>query len=321
MTKMRGGIKGTMSADLLFVAVTLLAAISWIFSKEAVAIMPPLLFMSARFLIAAILLALLARRQLRVLTIASLCRCAKVGVVFGAAMSLWVLGLTASSHVGEAAFLVSLAVVLVPVIARLIFKEAVPQSTWVALPIACCGLALLSLNQELKLEAAQLLLLAAASFFAIYFNLNARAANPISQTGRDGLIRNTPQVPVLVLTTLVLMIVAIVTGIFSAFTESWEIGKLVASPMVWMWVMLSATIGTAMRFYIQTYAQSLSPYSNGVVIMVLEPVWTALIAALWFKESMSVIQLVGCLLIFLALLVNRWRAVQLFLRQIVSYEN
>jgi drug/metabolite transporter (DMT)-like permease len=210
-----------------------------------------------------------------------------------------------------------LAVVLVPVIARLVFKEAVPQSTWLALPIACCGLALLSLNQELKLETAQLLLLAAASLFAIYFNLNARAANPISQTGRDGLTLDTPQVPVLLLTTLVLTVVGLVTGIFSALTENWEVGKLVSAPMVWLWVMLSATIGTAMRFYIQTYAQSLSPYSNGVVIMVLEPVWTALIAAMWFKESMSAIQLVGCLLIFLALIVNRWRAVQQFLRQIL----
>ncbi|MGJ8687719.1 MAG: EamA family transporter, partial [Spongiibacteraceae bacterium] len=78
------------------------------------------------------------------------------------------------------------------------------------------------------------------------------------------------------------------------------------------------TIGTALRFYLQTYAQSLSPYSNGVVIMVLEPVWTALIASMWFKESMTAIQLVGCLLIFLALLVNRWRAVQQLLRQVVQ---
>lgn len=317
MKRMRADFKGTMSADLLFVVVTLLAAISWIFSKEAVAIMPPLLFMSARFLIAAALLALVARKQLRVLSSAILWRCAKVGVVFGFAMSLWVLGLAASNHVGEAAFLVSLAVVLVPVIARIVFKEAVPQSTWLALPIACCGLALLSLNQELKLEGAQLLLLSAASLFAVYFNLNARAANPISQTARDGLTRNTPQVPVLLLTTLVLMVVGIVTGIFSALTEKWEVGALVSAPMVWLWVMLSATIGTAMRFYIQTYAQSLSPYSNGVVIMVLEPVWTALIAAMWFKESMSAIQLVGCLLIFLALIVNRGRAVQQFLRQIL----
>ncbi|CAA0093199.1 Uncharacterised protein [Zhongshania aliphaticivorans] len=310
-------VKGKQSADLLFVIVTLLAAISWIFSKEAVAIMPPLLFMSARFLIAAAFLALIAHHQLRALSAASLYRCVKVGVVFGIAMSLWVLGLAASSHVGEAAFLVSLAVVVVPVVGKLFFNEPVPGSTWVALPIACSGLALLSLNQALKLELAQLLLLAAATLFAIYFNLNTRAANPITKVGKDGQTTSIPQVPVLALTTLVLAIVGVVTGFFSLLSETWHIGKLISSPMVWLWVMLSATVGTAMRFYVQTYAQSLSPYNNGVVIMVLEPVWTSLIAAMWFKESMTLIQLCGCLLIFVALLVNRWRSVQQFLKQLL----
>ena len=313
----QNGAEGKMSADLLFIVVTLLAAISWIFSKEAVAIMPPLLFMSARFLIAALLLALLSLEQLRAITFASLIRCAKVGVVFGAAMSFWVLGLAESSHVGEAAFLVSLAVVLVPICARLFFKEAVPKSTWFALPIACCGLALLSLNQELKLEKAQWLLLAATGLFAIYFNLNTLAANASSRLGKDGEIKHIPKVPVITLTTLVLAVVGLVTGTLSLLTETWTFHGVITTPKVWLWVILAATIGTAMRFYVQTYAQSLSPFSNGVVIMVLEPVWTAAIAAFWFKESMSPIQLLGCALIFFALLVNRWRAIQQMLKQIL----
>ncbi len=36
---------------------TLLAGISWIFSKEAVLLMPPLLFMALRFLLAGLVLA------------------------------------------------------------------------------------------------------------------------------------------------------------------------------------------------------------------------------------------------------------------------
>lgn len=39
-------------SDLLLVITTLLAAISWMFSKEAVLLMPPLMFMAGRFLIA-----------------------------------------------------------------------------------------------------------------------------------------------------------------------------------------------------------------------------------------------------------------------------
>ncbi|WP_372981867.1 EamA family transporter, partial [Marinobacter sediminum] len=74
------------------------------------------------------------------------------------------------------------------------------------------------------------------------------------------------------------------------------------------WILASAIIGTAGRFLIQTYAQSLSAHSHGVVILILEPVWVSLFAALWFGETMSGTQLGGCALIFAALLVNRWGA-------------
>jgi len=54
-------------SDLLLVVTTLLAAISWMFSKEAVLLMPPLMFMAGRFLIAGLVLALIAHRSLRAL--------------------------------------------------------------------------------------------------------------------------------------------------------------------------------------------------------------------------------------------------------------
>jgi drug/metabolite transporter (DMT)-like permease len=84
-----------------------------------------------------------------------------------------------------------------------------------------------------------------------------------------------------------------------------------------VWIGASAIIGTSMRFFFQTWAQSLSATSHGVVIMVVEPVWVALFAALWFGESMAPMQLAGCLLIFTALLVNRWHAVRKFLKAIL----
>jgi drug/metabolite transporter (DMT)-like permease len=46
------------------------------------------------------------------------------------------------------------------------------------------------------------------------------------------------------------------------------------------------------------------------VIMIVEPVWTATFAALWFTERMEMSQVFGCALIFIALLVNRWSAVR-----------
>ena len=301
-------------ADLLLLVVTLLAAISWMFSREAVLAMPPLLFMSLRFLLASLLLSLVALPQLAKLDRPQLWRCVRVGLVFGIAMSFWVLGLAFASHVGEGAFLTSLGVVLVPVIARVVFRESVPASTWLALPVAVAGLALLSLEQGLHLEPGQLLFITAAAIFALYFNLNTRAANTLAIRRANGELVEQPRVPALALTTVVLAVVGLVTGTLSLVFEPWQTALSSMSGTLVMWIVLSATVGTAMRFLVQTYAQSLSLQSHGVVIMVLEPMWTALMAAAWFGENMSLLQLLGCGLIFLSLLVNRWRAVRKMIR-------
>jgi len=153
-------------SDLLLVTVTLLAAISWMFSKEAVLLMPPLLFMALRFLVAGGFLAVIAWRPLTRLTADQLKRGVGVGLVFGIAMSFWVMGLFHATSMGEGAFITSLGVVIVPIIARLAFKEVQPASTWFAIPVAVAGLALLSLRNGFQPESGQIFFAVAATIFA-----------------------------------------------------------------------------------------------------------------------------------------------------------
>jgi drug/metabolite transporter (DMT)-like permease len=293
-------------SDLFLIIVTLLAAISWMFSKEAVLLMPPLLFMAARFLLAGGLLTLVSYRSLRRLSADQLRRSVGVGLVFGTAMSCWIMGLFHGTHVGEGAFLTSLGVVIVPIIARVIFKEPQPASTWVAIPIAVAGLALLSLKNGFRPELGQLFFVMAAFIFALYFTLNTRAANQRTIVNRRGESVEKHRVPALPLTAIALITVGVLTLIESSLLESWTLMADAFSPILVWWIFASAAIGTAGRFLLQTYAQSLSANSHGVVILVLEPVWVALFAAGWFSETMVASQLAGCGLIFAALLVNRW---------------
>ncbi|PXX90761.1 EamA family transporter [Marinobacter vulgaris] len=299
-------LSNTHKSDLLLVIVTLMAAISWMFSKEAVLLMPPLMFMAMRFLLAGSVLAVIAWPSLRRLSIDQVKRSTGVGLVFGVAMSCWVMGLFYATHVGESAFLTSLGVVIVPVIARVIFREPQPLSTWFAIPVAVSGLALLSLRNGFRPEIGQLFFVGAAFIFALYFTLNTRAANQRTVVNRSGETVEKHRVPALPLTAIALLTVGLVTLVESTVLEPWEPTLENFSGMLALWVIASAVVGTAGRFLLQTYAQSLSAHSHGVVILVLEPVWVALFAAGWFSESMSVTQLAGCALIFLALLINRW---------------
>ncbi len=302
-------------SDLLLLVSTLLAAISWMFSKEAVLLMPPLMFMAVRFLMAGSILVLLARRHLIRMSREQLVQSLRVGLVFGTAMSCWVMGLFLGTHVGEGAFLTSLGVVIVPIIARVLFKEAQPASTWLAIPVAISGLALLSLKNGFRPEAGQLFFITAAFIFALYFTLNTRAANNRMVTNRAGESRQKDRVPALPLTAIALLTVALVTTLLSALLEPWVPTLSGFSMALAGWVIASAVIGTAGRFLVQTYAQSLSVNSHGVVILILEPVWVALFAAGWFDESMTATQLGGCALIFAALLINRWTVVSRAIRR------
>ncbi|ERS90294.1 permease [Marinobacter sp. C1S70] len=308
-------------SDLYLVLVTLLAAIGWMLSKEAVLMMPPLMFMAARFLIAGAFLALLALPSLLRLTRDQILRSLGVGFVFGIAMTCWIMGLYHTDSMGEGAFLTSLGVVIVPIIARTVFGEQQPLSTWLAIPIAVAGLALLSLENGFRPDPGQLYFVLAATIFALYFTLNTRAANQRIVVDKRGKTVEKKKVPALPLTAIALLTVGTVTLAESAISERWTHTLTNPEPMLYVWVLASALIATAGRFLLQTYAQSLSVNSHGVVILVLEPVWVAVFAVAWFGETMTLLQIAGCALIFAALLVNRWNALSRAIKALMKAKN
>ncbi|MFY9179467.1 MAG: EamA family transporter, partial [Venatoribacter sp.] len=104
-------------------------------------------------------------------------------------------------------------------------------------------------------------------------------------------------------------LVGAVTFCSSLLLESWP-NFLDLPAAIWGWLFLSFTLATAGRFTLQTYAQGISSPEHAAVIMILEPVWTALFAAFWFAERMEATQILGCGFILLALLIHRLKIFQ-----------
>ena len=288
-------------ADLLLLLVSLLAAAGWIFSKEALAGMPPMLFIGSRFILASVVLCIVGRNQWAALCSKDYKAAIVVGLLFAVAMMLWVTGLQTADHLGEGAFITSLSNILVPLIALSLFAQAQPRTIWLALPVAVAGFACLalggsSLASGFHLEPAQLYFLAAALALALQMIYNSRAVQ---------------HMPALLLTAIQLMVVGLCTMLLSVFTEQWPTGM---SLEIAGWFFASTFIATSFRFFIQTYAMSLTPVSHAAMILTLEPAWTALIGAAWLGETMSGLQLLGCSLIFSALIINRWQWLRLLVR-------
>ncbi|PCI71469.1 MAG: EamA family transporter [Piscirickettsiaceae bacterium] len=302
-------MSNAIKADLWLILVTILAAISWIFSKEAVLLMPPLLFISSRFLLAGLLLSIVGFKQIKQLNWHQFKQALFVGSVFAVGMCFWIMGLYSGVSVTVGGFLTSLAVIVSPVLAKLLFKESVPMTTWYAIPTAVIGLGFLSLTSGFQVETGQLLFMAASFCFALFFILNTRAANHREVGGVDEVLEISEKVPTLSLTAVTLLVVGVFAGSLSLFLENVPEAFNNLSSAIVLWVLASAFIGTALRFFIQTHAQSLSSESHGVVIMVIEPIWTALLAAAWFNETLEGYDFFGCTLIFLSLIIIRWSSI------------
>ncbi|MFY0665353.1 MAG: DMT family transporter [Natronospirillum sp.] len=280
---------GTLRSDVWLVLVTLLAAFGWVFSKEALAGMTPLLFLGARFLGAGVVLALLGWPALYRLTGEQWRRALMTGVVMGAAMSCWIMGLNLAENIGIGAFLTSLGVVFIPIVGKLLFGAVTARSTWVAVGVALVGLALLRIEGGFTLSASDGFFLLAALVFSLHFNLTSRYA---------------ARIPALPLTAVQLAM----TGFFALLLSGlFETGQSMPELDILGWLLASLLIATCLRFWLQFKAQGLAPVSHAAVIMTLEPVWTSLLGLLWFSQTLSAVQLLGCGLIFSALLISRWR--------------
>lgn len=276
--------------------VTWLAAAGWIFSREAVAGLPPLTFMALRFAGAGLLLALLCRPALQALSREQWLAALRIGLLFGIAMVFWVTGLKLTTHIGVGSFLCSLGLVMVPLVS-LLFGDRPGLSAYLALPFALAGLACLSLDGEFHLGVAEGCFLLSALIFALMYIMNSRAA------------ARTPAMP---LTAIQLLVTGLITTIGALLFEPLALSQ---PPAIWGWFLASLLIATCLRFVLQTRGMGLSPPSHSAILMNLEPVWTALLAALWLGERMSGLQLGGCGLIFLAMLVNRWPQLSKWLRK------
>jgi drug/metabolite transporter (DMT)-like permease len=289
VTKHNRAEAGHLKADLLLVLVTLLAAAGWVFSLQSLKGLPPLLFMGVRFLAAGLLLLGFGLGRARRLGARDLTTATAIGVVMAVTMLCWILGLHWVVNVGVGAFISSLGMIMAPLVGWLLFGMRVTPQTWTGAAIAVAGMAFLSLEHGLHMHVSDLLFFAAACGLALHFNLNTRFV---------------AQLPVVPLTAIQLTVVGVFCLLASAGFERWpatvDVGVL-------GWLMASILIATSLRFFLQLKGQSMAPVGHAALIMTLEPVWTSIIAAAWRGERMSHFQLIGCVLIFVALFFSRWR--------------
>lgn len=274
-------------ATIILIVTTMLAAFGWIFSKETIQGLPPFGFIGARFTIASLCLLPLCYRPLLSANMRDVFAASGVGLLLGSAVMTWIYAISISDTLGEGAFIMSLSMLFVPVIAWVMFRQRPQRIFWVSLPIAVLGLACLSLADGWKQSASQLWFLGAALILALHFNVNSKYSQKL---------------PVLLLTCLQLFSAGCLGLVVSYFVESFP-SEVESS--IWWWFALSTLLATSLRYVMQTMGQKFVQAGNAALIMILEPVWTVVLSILWYGEVLTTNKLIGCLLILFSLVIYR----------------
>lgn len=284
-------------AELFLVATTVIAAWGWVFSREAVQGMPVFGFIGSRFLLASIILLPLCRGKANRIKLKQLPKILMSGGWMALNLILWIYAVSTTDSIGEGAFIMSLAMLFVPLVAWVILKNKPSRYFWEALPVAVLGLACLTLfKAQLEFKPSQLWFLGAAIVQAIYFCYTSLYAR---------------SVPIFLLTAIQLACTGVVGIVLSLFLEDWPSSFTITTVI---WFIASVVIATSLRFVLQLIGQKNTTAANAAIIMVLEPVMTVFVAAIWYGERMPFIQIIGCILILLALLYYRWRSFNSSLR-------
>jgi drug/metabolite transporter (DMT)-like permease len=302
-------------ADAALLGVTAIWGATFVMVKDAVASLPVFSFMALRFVFAALVLlpfVLLRQRgrQGRGHTPAkespvhpvtpSPAHLVSASLLIGIALFAGYAFQTAGLHLttpAKAGFITGLSVVIVPVAASLLLRQAPEHNAWLGVGLATAGLALLSLQNGLAIAPGDLLVFCCALAFAAHILLTGRFA---------------PRFDPLVLTFGQIVVVMLLSGCAALLFDVRAAGGLTSfrpalTPQVLFAAAFTGLFATSLAFGFQTVAQRFTSSTHTALIFAAEPVFAALFSFLLIGEVLGPRQLLGCGLILAGMIVAEMR--------------
>ncbi len=281
----------------MLVLVTAIWGSTFIVNRLAIETAPPLLFVLAQVRARGPRPLALARGRPRTPNLAR--DSAVVGLLLAIGIGSQIAGQLFTTA-SKAAFVTGLSVPLTPVAGYLMTKKKPSRENLAGLVLAAAGFAVLTWPQSAAgWNRGDLLIVVTAVSYAILIVVMARRRRCTTcagtRSGRSRRRRSPSGVARLALAPFLPG-----TGVFAA-AESRPLAftpRLVAA-ILWM-----ALVATVVTFLAQTWAQQRMPATHAAILFALEPVFTALFAALFLGERMTGHDWTGAALVLLGIVVS-----------------
>jgi drug/metabolite transporter (DMT)-like permease len=271
--------------DFSLVIVCLIWGATFILVKLALADISTLLFLTLRFTIAAVVLALIFRQEfrspklrmsLRAGLLAGLC------LFSGYVLQTFGLKYTSASKTG---FITGLYIPLVPLFSGLVYKKIPQLSELCGVATAFAGMALMTIQTDLMdINKGDLLVAGCAVVYAFHILLLGRFASSANLG--------------------VLIVTQIATGMgIGAGTFWWaEPVRIQWTTNVWVALLVTSLLATALAFSVQTWAQRFSSPTRTALIFSMEPVFAWATSYVLAGELLSRRGTLGAVLILAGIL-------------------
>lgn len=274
-----------LKADLLLLLVTMCWGSSYLFMKNGLDSVSVFNLIALRFGLAFLLSAAVFRKRLRTLDAVTLKFGAMLGVTLFAVFAAIMFGLQGTST-SNAAFLVSLTVIFVPLLSALLFKERIPPRVAAGVVLAIAGIGLLTLSSRLTLNPGDLICILAALLYAVYIIGTGAAAKKVD-TLNLGVLQ-----------------LGFAGGTGLLFSFLFETPHLPHTQSGWLSVLVLSLVCSAFGFITQPVAQKYTTPSHTGLIFSLEPVFAAVFGYWFASEVLPLRGYLGAALVMLGVLIS-----------------
>lgn len=252
--------------------------------KDALATMTPLVLMAYRFILATVIMYLFLHRKVGKLSKTDVKKGSVVGFILFLAFAAQTFGLqyTTASKQG---FLTATYVVMVPFLYWMLYRKKPKNKAFVGSLLTIIGIGLVSINQDMIFGKGDMLTLLCALLFA---------AHIIS------IEYFTKDMNVFKLSFLQLAVAALCFIVSALLFEPMDLTLTLKEIYAIVYLAIFSTFAC---FTVQTIAQKYTTSSHASIIMSLESVFAAVFGVLLLKEVMTPLMILGCLFIFVAILI------------------
>ncbi|MET3696051.1 EamA-like transporter family protein [Bacillus oleivorans] len=287
--------KTQMTADIWLLFVAFIWGTTFVIVQNALSFLPPFTFNALRFLLAAIIMGIPVIFLFKNKPIKN-----KRGILLsGFIMGLFLyigygfqtIGLVYTTS-SKAAFITGLSVVLVPIASLILFKQRPRLIVWIACLFSVTGLYMMTMTGGGSFNFGDSLVLICAFGFAFH----------IIVTGRFS-----AKLDAFLLTIVQIMTVGILSLLTALLLEDWQ--KAFQPAFIFQFdvilaLLVTALLATSLAFFIQTNVQKYTSATRVAIIFAFEPIFAALTSYIVLKESLSAAAAIGCLFIFLSMILS-----------------